>query len=77
MMRYLLQMIIFDYALRLHNDSDTKIIPRGKGFGSKNADGEGKSQYVSKFTIEFDQDQFGVYFSKHLLKYQIYNECMT
>lgn len=43
MMRYLLQMIIFDYALRLHNDSDIKIIPRGKGFGSKNAHGEGKS----------------------------------
>ena len=54
MMRYLLQMIIFDYALRLHNDSDIKIIPRGKGFGSKNAHGEGRSYYVSKFTIEFD-----------------------
>ena len=47
MMRYLLQMIIFDYALRLHNDSDIKIIPRGKGFGSKNAAGENPSMYLS------------------------------
>ena len=48
MMRYLLQMIIFDYdALRLHNDSDIKIIPRGKGFGSKNAHGENPSMYLS------------------------------
>ena len=49
MMRYLLQMIIFDYALRLHNDSDIKIIPRGKGFGSKNAHGEAEnpSMYLS------------------------------
>ena len=44
MMRYLLQMIIFDYALRLHNDSDTKIIPRGKGFGTKK---ENPSMYLS------------------------------
>ena len=49
MMRYLLQMIIFDYALRLHNDSDIKIIPRGKGFGPKNANGEGKSYLVCMY----------------------------